>query len=71
MTNSDGATHSVRFTAARARSLRRENKENAAQGSEWDQKHKPTLKAKPLAIRRALAAANTAVIGDTADFPSK
>ncbi|KAF7343348.1 hypothetical protein MVEN_01767100 [Mycena venus] len=68
----DIATPTVRFTAARARSLRRENKENAAQESEREQKRdcNSTPKVKPVIIRRTLAAANTAVIGDTVDFPT-
>jgi hypothetical protein len=71
-TAKDDATNGgVQFTAARARSLRRENKENATQEREREQKPKCKLKSKPITIRRALAAANTAVMGDTLDFPSK
>ncbi|KAF7366789.1 putative transaldolase [Mycena sanguinolenta] len=67
MVHNDGA---VRFTAARARSLRKENKENSAQESEREQKYNFASKVKPVTIRRALAAANTAVIGNTVDFPT-
>lgn len=63
----DGA---ARSTAARARSLRKENKENAAQESEREQKRK-SAPIKSVTIRRALAAANTAVIGSTVHFPSE
>jgi hypothetical protein len=66
----DATDGAVQFTATRARSLRRENKENVTQEREREQKPKGKLKSKPI-IRRALAAANTAVIGDTLDFPSK
>ncbi|KAJ7241694.1 hypothetical protein B0H12DRAFT_1133335 [Mycena haematopus] len=64
--HNDGA---ARSTAARARSLRKENKENAAQESEREQKRK-SAPIKSVTIRRALAAANTAVIGSTVHFPT-
>ncbi|KAJ6588219.1 hypothetical protein B0H19DRAFT_1098395 [Mycena capillaripes] len=58
----------VQFTAV----LRKENKENENATNEREQKPKapPKLKLEPITIRGALAAANTAVIGDTLDFPT-
>ncbi|KAJ7720788.1 hypothetical protein B0H16DRAFT_381365 [Mycena metata] len=63
------------FTAARARTLRHENKENAAPNKGHSTqtpstKSRAKLETGPTTLRRALAAANTAVIGDTLDFPT-
>ncbi|KAJ7151355.1 hypothetical protein C8R43DRAFT_1004914 [Mycena crocata] len=56
-----------------ARSLRdEEDKENNAspRGSARRDKVRPSRRREPHTVRRALAAANTAVIGDTLDFPT-